>query len=133
MAFKAKITANLQLWQSTSTERSPYFNLDEDDASESWTDLEHFTSGRRTIAAGASEALPFGDVASGTAILIIADGEFTVELNGDGVDREVGIRGTGAAARARYLTTETCTSATVTNPAATDALIVEFCIIGDPA
>lgn len=133
MAFKAKITANLQLWQSTSTERSPYFNLDEDDASESWTDLEHFTSGRRTIAANTNEALPFGDVASGTAILIIADGEFTVELNSDGVDREVGIRGTGAAARARYLTTETCTSATVTNPSLTDALVVEFCIIGDPS
>ena len=133
MAFKAKITANLQLWQSASTERSPYFNLDEDDASESWTDLEHFTSGRRTIAAAGTEALPFGDVASGTAILIIADGEFTVQLNADGVEREVGIRGTGTSARARYLTTETCTAASVTNTSATESIVVEFCIIGDPA
>lgn len=87
------------------------------------------TSGTFSIAAGAMEPLPLGEVTDGRAIQIECDGDFNLTLNGF-ADALV-CRRLMTTSRAVFRADCTVTSVSVSNPGAA-AITGRYIIIGNP-
>ena len=124
-------TGNIQAWRGDDDESSVLYDLNTDDTVESWNDTQRHISGTMSIAAAATESVSMGDIAAGTALMLLSTGDMLVSLNGDD-QRAVSLRGTGTSARERMLSTEDITSVSIENPGAS-AIRVDFIIVGDVA
>lgn len=93
----------------------------------------HNNCGILTIAAAATESIPFADVADARGMYLEVDGDCTVQVNGGAEDRLMKVDPAGGAtAKARMLTEEALTAATVENTG-TAVLKVIYAVWGDPS
>lgn len=105
------------------------------EVSELYDTLQHVTAHTATLAALEAFALPMGDVAQGRTLLIEADREISVSLDGNDpilVSRPIDPAASSAAdLQATLFLTGEFTTVTVTNRSATEATRLRACVVGD--